>query len=1024
MTEKPQMSSSTNINDWVKAYLDDDTIDLSKAKKFQHLQRVSQFGAFCYLVENNSKQAHIDFFDANYTHMDTQVAKAAEFISRMLQIKYTKFPLPLTSADFHSVNTAMKLFRTVTPEIVDDYLKLAEDFDEHIPHYPNAADTANMLKGLNDDMPDVKSDHIKLLNTTGASKEGKGSLKREEIYGLLDVATETVGGIWQDAKKEKSAAEKTLMKEQEAAVGRRVDVGIKTAKVGLLGAAGVGCIGAVVSGIFLPALGLIPVFVLAKKWLPDFAKSIGSLYENYKKRVAARYSIKKAETKLKYIEKGPAGLTWAENNVMLSHGDKLLLDKQRKSFHMFYGKNSIKEMTMDYLNLGQLENPKELDNMVPADVRAMLNGKVKAFGPKSTYSDLLQTAQMIKTFEPKLPEVDRIPIKQEYAKNAASVIERLVFSEEIGSLNSYQTTAKEYLLGENSEIRKLLSVDPNIERRIRNFYAFADKEHVGMTNPHESLEDFVKTAVTAASIPADSDLVDSSNASVLAKVRGLQRDWGTSNSTYKNAEYFFIEPGTNKRYTLEEIRKEIREILNPADKKKIEDALVSQMEYLFKSDKRDYTIKAMDILRKDGTDGAKNDFVELLKEIGELKFEDFAGGKVGELYQKILKTNPKTSAQPMDLYLLTRHRLAMQELCVKKLDSLAASTPEIKDIRDFMLTINNTPYVDEYHKQDIMAKSIRLFRTYIKNNEYEFKTNLSKTSDLLKSLSELTMLTSSQRDEIIALVIPHLDPAIASNINDLKSKFASEYDSKTYYNLIRNYSVNGGLKDLFEGSTDPSVIAVRDKLEYLRGLESVKIGLDVGNGMTGKKDWNTSELEFVTERFFAKENRKSNDNGLRQFIEGVVKNIDIDYKDPSTNKISADNIINSKGYKQLVNALTFVQAMPHATPEEQEDKFAALILLKNKCVAMFRDCIKKFVQEGVMSGTFSEDTWIRNNQPQIQTMMANWQVFMEEIDKEMDKSYFSSTLKAESKFKTVKELGKYTGSRDFISAYEETGLAR
>ena len=75
--EKPTISQSKNIGDWVKAYLDDDANEMSKKDKFRHLQRVTQFGAFCYMVQNNSKQAHIDFFDSNYTHMDTDVAKAA-----------------------------------------------------------------------------------------------------------------------------------------------------------------------------------------------------------------------------------------------------------------------------------------------------------------------------------------------------------------------------------------------------------------------------------------------------------------------------------------------------------------------------------------------------------------------------------------------------------------------------------------------------------------------------------------------------------------------------------------------------------------------------------------------------------------------------------------------------------------------------------------------------------------------------------------------------------------------------------
>ncbi|MBQ7917522.1 MAG: hypothetical protein IJ310_01745 [Clostridia bacterium] len=1026
---KPTISQAKNVGDWVKAYLDDDANEMSKRDKFLHLQRVTQFGAFCYMIQNNSKQAHIDFFDSNYTHMDTDVAKAAEMVSRLLEIMYTNYPIALSNSDVDAVNNVVGLFgggrQPLTDVIREDYIKLAKSFSEHIPQYPNPSDTANMMKALNKDMVDVQSDHTRLVHATGTEK---GSLKRDEIYTIMDTATEKLAGIWKEAKDEKSSAEKALMKDSEDAVGKRIDLGIKTAKVGILGAGAVGCIGAVVGGLFWPALGLIPIFVLGKRWLPDFAKSIGGLYGNFKKRVADRYKIKKAQIKQDYIEKGPNALTKAQL-MMLSPGDRIILDKQRKSFPYLYGKDSLREMTMDYLNLGKLESPTEIENMVPADVRDMLNGKINAFGATTTYNDLMQTANMIKSFESKLPEMDKLPIKQKYAEKAAEVIERLVFSEKIDALNSFQTTDKSSLLGEDSEIRKLIATDPNLERKVRNFYAFADKEHIGMTNPNQSLEDFVRNYPTASSVNVASLTLSPGAATeahtklAVKMVDGLTRDWGTSSSTYKNAEYTATVSGTT--YTLKDIRDEISQIPNNDDKKVIEKALADQMKHLFEEDKKDYTIKAMEILRHEGTDGAKNDFVDLLKEIGELKFEDLAGGKAGELYQKILKTNPKTPAKPMDLYLLTRLRLAMQELCFGKMESLRSGTPEIKDIKDFMLTINNSSYVDEYHKQAIMSSVVVLFRTYIKNNEYAFKTNLAKTSEFLQALSELTMLTDTQRDEILDLVAEHLDSAINENVNQLKFEFAESYDYNAYNVLIENYSTKGGLKDLFERSTNPAVLNAKGRLDYLRGLGSVKTGLNVGESMTGqKKNWNKEELDFVTARFFAKETRASNDGGLRQFIEGKVKNIVYDYTDPASDKIDAATIKKSKGFDGLKKALDFVNSMPYSNDDEIQDQFAAYILLKNKCVAMFRDCMKKLVSKGVLAGTHNADTWITNHQTEINDMIAEWGALMAEIDNQMADTRFNAKLQAKSKFTAVKELTKFRGaaSADFVQAYQESEL--
>ena len=1044
---KPTISQAKNVSDWVKAYLDDDANEMSKAKKFLHLQRVTQFGAFCYMIQNNSKQAHIDFFDSNYTHMDTQVAKAAEFVSRLLEIKYTNFPAPLTPTDFNTVNAIVKLFPSPTPTVISDYLALAEDFDKHIPHYPNPSDTANMMKELNKDMTDVQSDHIRLVHATGTEK---GSLKRDEIYGIMDVATEKLAGIWKEAKDEKSAAEKALMKDQDDAVGKRVDLGIKTAKVGLLGAGAVGCIGAVVSGLFWPALGLIPIFALGKRWLPDFAKSIGALYGNFKKRVADRYKIRKAQAKQDYIEKGPGALSAYELNVLLSPGDKIILDKQRKSFPYLYGKDSIREMTMDYLNLGKLESPLDVDNVVPADAKALVENKIAAFGPNSTYDDLMQTAQLLKTFEGKIPDFDKVTIKQKYAENASAVIERLVFDEKIGSLNSYQTNVQTYLLGENSEIKKLMESNPNIARRVRNFYAFADKEHVGMINPNQSLDDYVRTYPVSAAVATGSislrNTSDTNATQALTMIGGLTRSWGTGSSTFKNAEYTSNVGGTP--VSLEQIKATIDMVADPDDKKTLESALTAQMKHLFEADKKDYTIKAMEILRGDGTDGAKNDFVDLLKDIGEIKYEDLASGKVTELYAKILKTNPKTAAQPMDLYLITRLRLAMQELCVKKLDTLAVSSKlEIADIAEFLTTVNNSVYVDEFHKRDIMAKSMNLFTKYVDLHQAEFRNNISTTSEFLQSISKMNMLTENQKTLILDQVSKYLDPAISNKIYDLGFDFVTEYKSDDFRKFLEKNSTSGGLKDLFDRAItgSPADIA-RQKLTYLSELGKVKIGLNVGKGMNGEKIWAQDESRFLSTCFFFDagnnfKERNSTDD-LRKFIENDIGNMQISFKEVSgggeTDKIVASKISTSKSYTGIANALSTISGMysGRADLDAERDRFAALILLKNKCVALFRESVKQYIKQESNKAGMTDSAWLSTpgNYALLKEMIdgdgagsLGWKHLMEQIDIEIDK-YLQPTRHPEfAKYqasKTLDELVPFNTASDVLEAYQKQELTR
>ena len=1042
---KPTISQAKNVGDWVKAYLDDDANEMSKRDKFLHLQRVTQFGAFCYMIQNNSKQAHIDFFDSNYTHMDTQVAKASEFISRMLELKYTHFPAPLTATDFNTVNAIVKLFPSPTPTIISDYIALAEDFDKHIPHYPNPNDTANMMAALNKDMVDVQSDHIRLVHATGTEK---GSLKRDEIYTIMDTATEKLAGIWKEAKDEKSAAEKALMKDSEDAVGKRIDLGIKTAKVGILGAGAVGCIGAVVGGLFWPALGLIPIFVLGKRWLPDFAKSIGGLYGNFKKRVADRYKIKKAQIKQDYIEKGPNALTKAQL-MMLSPGDRIILDKQRKSFPYLYGKNSLREMTMDYLNLGKLESPLDVDNVVPADAKAIVENKIAALGATSTYDDLMQAAQMLKTFEGKIPDFDKVTIKQKYAENAAGVIERLVFDEPIGSLNSYQTNVQNYLLGENSEIKKLIESNPNVARKVRNFYAFADKEHIGMINPNQSLDDFVRTYPVSAAVSTGSitlnNAADTNAVNALAMIDGLTRGWGTGSSTYKNAEYSATVGGT--QYGLEEIKSTIDSVANPDDKKTLEAALTAQMKHLFEADKKDYTIKAMEILRGDGTDGAKNDFVDLLKDIGEIKYEDLASGKVTELYAKILKTNPKTAAQPMDLYLITRLRLAMQELCVKKLDTLAVSSKlEIADIAEFLTTVNNSAYVDEFHKQDIMAKSMNLFSKYIDLHQTEFRNDLATTSTFLQNISKLNMLTDNQKNVIIDQVSKYLDPAIANKIYDLSFDFITEYKNDDFRKFLEKNSTSGGLKDLFDRAIPGSPVAdAKDTLTYLSELGKVKIGLNVGKGLNGQKIWAQDESRFMSTCFFFDTSGNSikrlPTDDFRKFIENDIGNIQISFKEvvggSETDKIKETAISTSKSYTGLQNALAKIGTMysGRADYDSERDRFAALILLKNKCVALFRESVKQYIKQEAMNAGVNESTWILNvaNYNKVKQMIegdagagvVGWKSLMENVDNAID--YYVGLYPEFAKYqssRTLDELVPFSTATDVLEAYQKQELTR
>lgn len=484
MADKPLMTGAKTVEQWVHAYLDEDTQNISKKDKFIHLQKVAQFGAFCFVIEKNSKQAHVDFFETNYTHTDAKIAQAAEFVSRLLQKKYENGGT-LSPADFTALNGTYKLFPAsmVTDALINDYFGLVEMFDGVIPHDPLIIDnttvaTTEMLQNLNNDMKAVKVDHSKLLHATNAKYS---CLERQQIFDVLDTATEKLGGIFKDVKKEKSAAEKELKDQQEKTLGFGIDLGIKTGKVGLVGVGGVGCIGAVVSGMFWPALGLIPLYALAKSWVPDFAKSLGAVYGNFKKVTAAKYKIRKADVKIKYIEKGPDSLTLRER-AMLTKGDIVLLTKQVKSFHMFNGADSMKEQTVAALsNLGNLKDHDKVDDLVPADARGVIENAVSNLKSKAPgtveFSEIYQVAKMLKTLESKLPagDISVQNIKRDYYEEVRKYYNSVLFDAPYTSQKLQQVKNE----SEGDSVMAELLKDTgsaNVEQALKNSIKFIDSE--------------------------------------------------------------------------------------------------------------------------------------------------------------------------------------------------------------------------------------------------------------------------------------------------------------------------------------------------------------------------------------------------------------------------------------------------------------------------------------------------------------------------------------------------------------------
>lgn len=1002
--EKTTISQSKSVGDWVKAYLDDDSVDLSKAKKFQHLQRISQFGAFCYMVENNSKKAHIDFFDTNYTHMDTQVAKASEFISRLLQLKYGKFPAPLNSADFHSVNTSMRLFPSPTAQVIQDYLELANDFDKHIPHYPNPADTENMLKELNKDMPDVQSDHIRLLHATGASSERNGSLKREEIYGILDVATETVAGIWKDAKKEKSTAEKNLMKEQEAAVGKRVDLGIKTAKVGLLGAAGVGCIGAVVSGIFLPALGLIPIFVLAKRWLPDLAKSVGSLYDNFKKRVAARYNIKKADVKQRYIEKGPSALSWKELNVMLSPGDKILLDKQRKSFNLFYGKDSIKEMTMDYLNLGQLENPKEIDNMVPADIRDMLQGKVRGINPSSTSADLVNVAKDLKNFEAKLPnDADTQRLRIDYYEKAREHFNDVLFN------NAYTPSSypdandlfNDPTMSESLKASGYLGIDKKVE----NSLAFTNIEKNGYfcVNPAYGDAGGIKV-LGDYGVPATS-LYTTQQPVVINACAGLGEGAAVAPVV---ARIFSNDANTDYAAIVSEIDTAAPTTTSPKTNKYLKHMLEIRRN---STSLNNADISVKDVVRIAGGTYQIDDLIVGLKmktandglsEIGKFVTVDNIPLEIIRSSIVAKFPNPADQAKRDEALrcldeqvkrLEFAHRIENAETMISILKAGSAGTfaDTIKKIDGFNYSSVNDAknlYADltsklkkgaklEYLLLKMRDKMENAFIDEARNTKYSSASeeSLKNVVSFMQEIRKADFFNEGQKARLFKTMEVNLESALNRELQSMEEDLLKDVEKpelrqKLKWFLERSYGE--GFKEFFE-TNSPASVNVKNRITRLqKGLELTSL-LSAG-GQGGSPviiDRNKNDTKVFLGIYFDGATKQDNVLSYLRELETISTNSNFGH-------LKADSVENNPNcfVNMLSTKVGEIMAAPPATLSHQ-DKLAIMLVAKKRALAMLKAHMRKYA-DNHRSNMADDMAGIGSNH--FDNIKAGWSALLADID--------------------------------------------
>ena len=168
--------------------------------------------------------------------------------------------------------------------------------------------------------------------------------------------------------------------------------------------------------------------------------------------------------------------------------------------------------------------------------------------------------------------------------------------------------------------------------------------------------------------------------------------------------------------------------------------------------------------------------------------------------------------------------------------------------------------------------------------------------------------------------------------------------------------------------------------------------------------------------------RRDNNDPLRKFIAENVKNMSTMFNAD----VSSTNVFDNKPYQDLERAFNDILSMSVTNEKELYDQYTALVILKNKSVSLFRECMKKFVSIGSSGQTRS--TWIDANATQIAELMNVWANpvnipatatspartvggILSKIDNALASGIYSSITKCPGKT-AISELSRYGTSTD------------
>ena len=1033
--EKKNISSAKTVSDWVEAYYGFDGLDHSKKNKIKHIHHTAQFGSIAYIITKNSKQAHTDLFESNYTTLTNKVADAAELILKLIHIKFSE-NRPLTAGDF--IANEGSLFAGVPnhDKIIEDYIGadgnggLVARCQTCLPIYTDNSKTAANVKEILGDIGNTRLDHERLLANTGA----KGAaLNQEELFAMISKASECASKIWKEQKDAKSEAEKKLMKDTEDAFYKRDDLALKTGKLAVVAGGSAACIGAVVAGVFWPAILLIPAWHIGKNWAKDWAKAAGAMWKNRKdvfkdkrdrdRAIAAQHYI------MDWAKTGGKPRLSLKDSLLLRGADKAILKKQAKQVadaldiedlqgNMMYSKGTQVQQAMAK-GLGNLTNPTDTTKLAPADaignVLAKLgtlveldekgelkrdsSGKIIINTAEATMDNIKDFISKYKSMEQFLPDDAKDRIHDLFRECSVDVFEHVLFHTKMEDA-VYVSVMKDNLSNDSEIMKFVLDGGKTVESmKVQNYATFASKELTKLA------EDPIDTSLTLAEYInkpqkkkfdfdlATGKLVDTDSGYVAVDTsiyhvydpvgfRGVLSDIANIKMGSGNDKNEFFHSGMKNIPTIvQEISKlEVLDAIGDIDegatqklRNKVNQVLDNQIDRIRRLKLQEYSQTTFDALehRFNGKLGA-SDMAEAFKKIGEITFDTV--NTISQLYTDIGKYEPKEAS--------------------------------------------------DYIRYKLRKQVFDLFKAYSDNNvNGAFQKDLPKLAEYLKKVNTSPYLDDGQKRNLTSAVSPCLASAFGEDYKNLTQTFMTNYSQDKYINYLQSYE-NGGFDELFASDQSAETQELKNSFIYMRDLQNVFNALKFNDQF----DLNKDEARYISTGILTDMSgdpperiTRDNNDSLRNFITSRINNMSMSY----TGKIEPNTIESIQAYKELEMALNEIKGWSSSTgsrPTKADyDKYTALVILKNKCVASFRLCVKSYIQTH-SRGSSSRSSWIDDNIESFYDVIKVWEEgIMKDIDEEMDKAEYDWLVKPAGKT-ARSELTKYGTGPETESMFSEKQL--